>query len=88
MMMEILRLIDKGGMSLRDMSKELAIDRTQLENRIGSLVNSGYIKELRFIAECSSSKCKDCPMGSSCKGDEELIPRVLELTEKGKRSIS
>jgi hypothetical protein len=87
MMKEILELIRIGGRSVRDMALELEIDRRSLEDRLNSLVSLGYIKEMKFIADCGAKRCRDCPMGSTCGGDQDLIPRVFELTEKGKRAL-
>jgi hypothetical protein len=87
-MIEILQLIQRGGMSLRDMSRELEIERSALEDRMNSLVRSGYIKEISFTAECGSKKCKDCPMTSSCDSDQDLFPKVFELTDKGRRALN
>ncbi len=87
MMIEILTLINRGGFSLRDMSKELEMDKQALEDRIGSLVRSEYIKEMKFGAECGSKKCSDCPVGSTCAIDSDRAPKVFELTEKGKRAL-
>jgi len=87
MMKEILGLIQRGGSSLRDMSKELGLDREALEDRMDSLVRSGYVREVRFTADCHSKKCMDCPMTSSCIDGKDKLPKVFELTEKGKRAL-
>jgi hypothetical protein len=86
-MVEILSMIAKGGKSVRDMAKELAINKDALEFRLDSLVRSGYIRELKFMADCSTGRCRDCPMGKTCSDDTHPIPRVFELTEKGYRVL-
>ena len=86
-MVEILTLINKGGFSLRDMAKQLEMEKQALEDRIGSLVRSGYIKEMKFVEECGSKKCRDCPIVSTCAIDKDLAPKVFELTDKGKRAL-
>jgi predicted transcriptional regulator len=87
MMMEILQLIQRGGLSLRDMSHELDIERRALEDRIDSLVRSGYVKEMKFSGECDLKKCKNCPMTSSCGNDQDYLPKIFELTDKGRRAL-
>ena len=87
MMVEILTMISEGGRSIRDMARELNIERESLEFRLDSLKKSGYIRELKFMAECSVGRCNDCPMRKTCSDDTHPIPRVYELTEKGKRVL-
>lgn len=87
MLMKVLACIaNSKGLSIQGIADKVGISKELVEQMIDNLIQMGYIR--RVGLSCDTSKCKGCASSSSCGSTGFNNLTVMELTEKGKKTVT
>ncbi|HDN75742.1 MAG TPA: hypothetical protein ENG05_01280 [Acidilobales archaeon] len=85
---EVLKLISKGGLTIRDIANKLNVREELIKHAIELLLALGYIKELHIGPQCHE-KCNSCPFKAVCPYAKIGVPSkpsvIYVITDRGLR---
>jgi hypothetical protein len=84
---EFLRLLNSGGLyAMDELARQLGVSQELVASMVDGLAQRGYLAGLDDA--CGTGGCTSCGLVGACHTAGAPRPRLLALTEKGRRAAS
>jgi hypothetical protein len=90
MIIETLKLISLGKLSLSEVAQKLNIGRDEMKNRLEIMKQTGYVEAVPGEYGDEPEICSSCPLRKSCSESRAVYSasKGYRITEKGRRVLT